>query len=665
MLASMATVIAQQQRQEGAQAEIMAMIHQVMSVLQQEPVRNRARTLSMHEQVEPAGFNSQTTRVSLHTGQYTHINGVPPQVIANTTTSVVSFSILSPDASLAYDRIKLRLDEYRVLLDSKLEDIELHTVNGKTILCQKQANEMKEYLDQAEMLLQDTVESRDISAIVVLHRLRGLAEVLDNLKLYEECRLTGNCALDLSEALAQRSVAFRHDQAETLALIAGLSVYQPQARTLFTRAISIYKEVVTEDTSCSTKMSFLNALSRAGYWAENEPDLGVQWLGHAVHLITNELPPPTFVTAHFSSIIYYNYGNCLWAVKQYAEAVEVFQKSVSIRYTLASDDRMGYTYYLATALENMAVSLHDLGKYDAAAAAYKEALRHWRAEVAQSQSPSQCNAQLAKVLHKYGSTLQILGQDSEAAEILKEAVSLYHILVHKGEEDMSGYPYALHNYGWSCHLLGQHAEAVLAFRECIPIWRDLIIKDGQHTWSMANSLHDMAISLHSLGRHAAAHAAASKCIKLSGNKAHKGCQHEPNLDQCFVCQRVGGNTADPAEHAAERPIAGHLPSPLPPNICMWSSSSLPASGITPVASQAFAADARELPLIPQGQVAAFSPAISSGSSEVDANSLSQTKCPPGIVEMASQSPLGAPGAPKYKRRDGVIGWLEKKFTKAL
>ena len=62
--------------------------------------------------------------------------------MANTTTSVVTFSILSPDASLSYDRIKLRLEVYRTLLESDSDTIELSTENGKTVICRKQAKEM-------------------------------------------------------------------------------------------------------------------------------------------------------------------------------------------------------------------------------------------------------------------------------------------------------------------------------------------------------------------------------------------------------------------------------------------------------------------------------------------------------------------------------------------
>ena len=64
------------------------------------------------------------------------------QVVPNTTTSIVAFSILSPDASLSYDRIKLRLEEYRTLFPSDSDTIALSTEDGKTAICRKQAKEM-------------------------------------------------------------------------------------------------------------------------------------------------------------------------------------------------------------------------------------------------------------------------------------------------------------------------------------------------------------------------------------------------------------------------------------------------------------------------------------------------------------------------------------------
>lgn len=49
----------------SGQAEMMARLHQLTPIIQQGPVRQYAHPLSMHSQVEPDGFSSQTTRVGL------------------------------------------------------------------------------------------------------------------------------------------------------------------------------------------------------------------------------------------------------------------------------------------------------------------------------------------------------------------------------------------------------------------------------------------------------------------------------------------------------------------------------------------------------------------------------------------------------------------------
>jgi len=50
-------------RMDSAHTETTALFQQVLTMLQQAPVRQGCRTLSMHSQAEPAAFNSQTTRV--------------------------------------------------------------------------------------------------------------------------------------------------------------------------------------------------------------------------------------------------------------------------------------------------------------------------------------------------------------------------------------------------------------------------------------------------------------------------------------------------------------------------------------------------------------------------------------------------------------------------
>ena len=450
-------------------------------------------------------------------------------MVANTTTSVVTFSILSPDASLSYDRIKLRLEEYRTLLASDSDTIELLTENGKTIICRKQAKEMEEYLDQAEILLRDVVQSRDVPTLVVLHRLRDLAGVLDNLKLYDECRLTGNCALDLAEILGRQSLEFRQEQAEALAHIAGLSIYEPRARTLFIQAVSIGEEVVEHNSSHSNKRKLLTVLHRAGYWGSG--DLSAQWLERAIQLMTKELPP-TMVDPAFRSVIYYNYGNDLRQLKQHASAAEAYQESISIRRIMVNNELANYSYNLAIALFNMGNTLHTLGKYDDAIAAYKENLDIYTAISAQD--PPQYNELMAKTFVNYGVTLLTLNQFSEAAAVQKQAISLYRNLGHERTQQFCS---ALHGYGKSCYSLGEHAEAVLAFQESIPLWRACAATDPKQEIHLRRALHNIANSLNALGKCIEADAAATEALERNHGRVFEPCGYPPDVKSCFVCQK--------------------------------------------------------------------------------------------------------------------------------
>ncbi len=461
-----------------------------------------------------------------------HTNGYYSQVVANTTTSVVTFSILSPDASLSYDRIKLRLEEYRTLLSSDLDTIELSTENGKTVICRKQAKEMEGYLDRAEILLQDVVQSRDISTLVVLHHLRDLAGVLDELKLYDECRLMGNCALDLAEALGRRSLDFRQEQAETIALIALLPVYQPRARTLFIQAVSICEEVVENNPSYSNKDKLLTVLDRAGYWASGH--LKAQWLERAIQLMTKELPP-TMVHPGFRSVIYHNYGNGLRQLKQNANATEAYHESISIRRILVNSDPAKYKYYFAETLYNMGNALHDLGKYNGAIAAYQEVLDICTAMSAQGQL--QYNELAADTLFNYGNSLLNLCRFSEAAAVQKKSISFYRNLAQTGHECTQSLCDALHNYGKSCYSLGKHAEAVLAYQESILLRRAHATTDSEEEGYLREALHNIANSFSGLGKYVEANAAAIEALERNHGRVFEECSSAPDFKSCFVCQR--------------------------------------------------------------------------------------------------------------------------------
>ena len=452
--------------------------------------------------------------------------------MANTTTSIVTFSILSPDASLSYDRINLSLERYRTLLASDSETIELSTENGKTVICRNQANEMEGYLDEAEILLRDVVQSRDISTLAVLHHLRGLAKVLDHLKLYDECRLTGNCALDLAEALVRRSLEFRKEQAETLSLIAGLSVYEPHARTLFVQAISICKEVVANNASHSNKIRLFCVLGRASSWASDR--LSVQWLERAVQLMTKELPQ-AMVHPHFRRVIYYNYGLGLHQLVQYSNAIRAYGESISISRTLVNNNPAKHNSYLAQTLVNMGVALRDLGKYDDSIDAYKEALDI--CTTMSAQNPLQYKEMMARTLLNYGVTLRQSNQVSEAAAVGQQAISLFRDLAQTGNECTTKLCTALHNYGYNHYLRGQHAESVLIYQESILLRRALAAANPEEEEHRIVALHYIANSFRALGKHADANSAANEALERNQGRVIEGCEYAPDFKACFVCQR--------------------------------------------------------------------------------------------------------------------------------
>ena len=451
--------------------------------------------------------------------------------MANISTSVVTFSILSPGASLSYDRIKLRLEEYRTLLASDSDTIELSTENGKTLICRKKAKEMEEYLDQAEILLRDVVQSRDISTLVVLHHLCDLAEVLDNLKLYDECRLTGNCALSLAEALGRQSFEFKSEQADTLAIIARLSVYEPCARTLFIQAVSICEEVVANNASHSNKLRFLYALSRAGRGAVDP--LGGRLMERAVQLMTKELPP-TMVRPDSRGAIYTNYGNVLLRLKQYTNATKAFQESISIHRILVYHNPAKYNYPLVSTLLNMSQALHGLGRYNDAIAAYKEVLDICPAISALD--PLQYNDLMTDALHGYGATLLKLKQYSEALVVQKQSISFYRNLTqtwNKGTPQLYG---ALCNYGTTCYSLGKHAEAVHAYQESILLFR--AARDPEEEGFLSLALHNIANSYNALGQCVEANAAAIEALERNHGNVFEWCDSATDFKSCFVCQRV-------------------------------------------------------------------------------------------------------------------------------
>ena len=459
--------------------------------------------------------------------------------MADPTTSTVTFSILSPDASLAFDRIKLRLEEYRTLLASDSDTIEFFTENGKTIICRKQANGIGEYLDQAEKLLRDVIQSDDIPTLVILQHLYDLSNVLDRLKLYDECLLTGNCALEFAEALGQRSPEFGLQRANTLALIAKLHVYRPRARTLFIQSISILEEVVANDASHENKDCLFAVLRNAGVSAKGR--LAIQWLERAIQLMTGELPP-TMVCPLDRLVIYFNYGDCLFNLKRYSDALEAYHEVISLLRTSFDFTQETKETFLQLTLTGMTIVLYHLGRYDEATVACKEALEI--CTTMSPQEPFEYKMQMAYILYWYGITLAKSNKVSDAAVVQKQAVSIYRDLAQTIEINM--FCDSLYSYARSCSLLGQHAEAVLVYQECIPMLRDRTATDYREETKLTLSLHDSALSLYALDKRADANDAADEALDRSCGMVIRSCRYAPDYKACFVCRR--GKTPSSSRH---------------------------------------------------------------------------------------------------------------------
>ena len=380
---------------------------------------------------------------------------------------------------------------------------------------------MKPFLDEAENLLRAVLQcldlptavfqSRDVPTLVLLHHLCDLAKVLDNLKLSDECRLTGNCALELAEDLVRRSPEFGNEQAKTLAFIAGLSVYQPSARDFFIRAVSICERLVADDASNSNKAHLLVVLYRAGEWTHDDPALCVQWLGLALRLMNEYERPSTMVVGYFFGNLYYSYGNGLSRLGQYDQSIEAYQEALSIYRTLAKGHPGKYIHKLAQILQSMGKSFDCLEKYQDAVVAYLEAIGFLRAMSAQD--PLLCNAVLAYTLHTCASALFNASPPriSDAAKLEKEAVSLFRDLAETQGASPDDLCACLHSYGFYCQWLEQYAEAVIAYQELIRLWGAWA---NGPTVSLVVALYYMANSLDALGRSTEANAAARKAREM-------------------------------------------------------------------------------------------------------------------------------------------------------
>jgi tetratricopeptide (TPR) repeat protein len=392
----------------------------------------------------------------------------------------------------------MRLEEYTQFLKTDSPSIEFFTKNGKTIVCRKEADEMQEQLKQAEDLLQAMVESRDVPTIEVIHQLCDLATVLDQLKLQEECIVVGDCAMKLAQALGLRAFVFQKEQAQTIARIAGLDVYQSRACPLFIQAISVCEAFVMEDGSHSAKMTLLGILGHAGSSIMGHDNLSVQWLGRAIDLI-EELPSAT-VTDIFCGKMYTNYGVSLGGLKADTKALAAGERAVTFWRSLSKGlDPNIYSENLPCALNYYGNTSHDIGHLEDAARVSQEA-------VTLSQTPvdfghDKQKKYLALALMNYGVTLQELGNLEDAARVGQEAVSLCQTLVGLGNDKYKkDLALALRNYGVTLQKLGNLEDAARAGQEAVSLYQTLVdFGHDKHKEDLAHALVNYGVTLGNIG----------------------------------------------------------------------------------------------------------------------------------------------------------------------
>ena len=395
---------------------------------------------------------------------------------------------------------------------------------------------MKEQLKQAKDLLQAMIEAKDVPTIEVIHRLCDIANVLDDLKLQEECLVVGDYAMKLARALGSRAVEFQKEAAQTILLIARLNVYKSRACPLFIQAISICDAFVVMDGSDIAKVSLLHALGTAGAHSQPPAALRAQWLGRAVDLIS-ELPS-AMVANEYRGFIYLNYGDALGALKVHSKALVAKEQGVAFYRSLNAVTNKGdlssavggnerYKRSLAVALHNYGTTLHAMGRLEDAHNIIQEAVSLYRALAVDGDE--QQKRKLADALHNYGIMLHAMGHLEDACDVKQDAVSLYRALALGGnEQHKRKFADALHNHGTTLHAMGRLEDAHNIIQEAVSLYRALAV-DGneQHKRKLADALRHYGITLHAMGHFEDAcnvkQDAVSLCraLAVDGNKQHK------------------------------------------------------------------------------------------------------------------------------------------------
>jgi len=406
----------------------------------------------------------------------------------------------------------MRLEEYSELLKLDSSTIEFFTEHGKTIPCQKQVGNMKKELKEAQDLLQAMIEAKDVPTIEVIHRLCGLAKVLDHLKLQKECLVVGDYAIKLARAFSSRAAEFHNEEVQIIFLIAHLNVYKSRACSLFIQAISICDAFVMMDGSDSAKVTLLDALVSAGTH-DGPPALCAQWLGRAVDLIS-ELPS-AMVTDEFRCCVYINYGVALGDVKENSTTLAAKKQAVAFCRSLgAGHGQVTYKIDLAIALHNYGITLHDMGHFGDALSVKQEAVSLYRALAVDGHEEHKQD--LADALDNYGDTLHDMGNLEDALGVRQEAASLHRALAVDGhQEHKMDLVDALDKYGNTLHDMGHLEDALSVTQEAVSLYCALPV-DGQkeNKKELASALNNYGAILHDMGHFEDALSVTQQAVSL-------------------------------------------------------------------------------------------------------------------------------------------------------
>ncbi len=169
---------------------------------------------------------------------------------------------------------------------------------------------------------------------------------------------------------------------------------------------------------------------------------------------------------------------------------------------------------LARLARNLGMRLRDLGRYEAALSASREAVNNYR--LLARKSPEAPLHDLAESLSDLSLSLSELGRREEALDVAWEAVEFYRQLAEKRPDTFTpGLATSLNNLGLMLRSLSRWEEALEATQEALNLRRQLASdRPDAFNSELATSLNDVASDLRTLGQLENAQVASRAALDL-------------------------------------------------------------------------------------------------------------------------------------------------------